>query len=901
MAKQTLNLINKNNKKLYFAEIPKKRIKVESDVMLFGAGSNGNSTKDEVLGVIEDDSKSDEQKQNTVSDIISKSDSKDVENNMQQYISDMIDALTVANSGDIEINGSDSVDGVDANIVAGEGSEINPATNAAAWDPRLARMDGFVSDNQLIIPFASATAAGAYFEEVFTIERAAYDEATGGSGGGSVSSGGNGGNGGNNSDTTGSAKMTPSSIVGEMKSDPNMYGTQSLMNPYTVTKLVGGLTNAGTNDSTMQSHMYDIRDNKRFYDNAGSVKGESIVEDGDDITSINNPTTTNIITWSNKDAWGRTPYSYQDFVFCKYWNIIPNNRLITFRKYAVPTYDNLNFPNMVAENGISPKQNIAAPIATVVTYFGGDSANKLNDFLKFTTGTKWKDINADVHKVSGETGSNPRAVIDSMFESGSGFGGVGSKSNIVNSFLGQTGGLTGQYLSFGKFVGLLDPNGYSGHSQKSWEKLTSANDDPTEQIYSNKIIGPVNRVQSVKARDAGIEFGQTFTLTCEYVARPIGGINTKAAMLDILANCMEIASPDAVFWGGGYRFMIKPHLYPFKRGAGSNTIMEDLYAGRIFGTNGAIAHGLDGLLSFGKKDGNNSFSWSTVTERLGEVLSQTVGAIGSMLQSIGSSLMGDFPTLSSWIKGAGDAVTGVTGEDAAAAGRAKLDSMFTNLNKMWKDRVIQETTMPNIQGMKSILSGEPTGNWHLTLGNPLNPIMVVGNLICTKMDVTFGDEMGPDDFPLEMKVVYSIEHAMARDKGGIQSMFNRGSGKIYKLPDYIRSLSDYETAVDPFTGKNASKNLSALSSNGWTTPKYMSYTSMQSMIGAQGYQTFKINGGKKLQNGGNSATTLIAKFTPIDPEVASQISGSNATGFLGRENSRVVVKGNLFSRKSSNN
>ena len=104
MAKQTLNLINKNNKKLYFAEIPKKRIKVESDVMLFGAGSNGSSTKDEVLGVTEDDSKSDEQKQNEVSDIISKSESKDVENNMQQYISDMIDALTVANSGDIEIN-----------------------------------------------------------------------------------------------------------------------------------------------------------------------------------------------------------------------------------------------------------------------------------------------------------------------------------------------------------------------------------------------------------------------------------------------------------------------------------------------------------------------------------------------------------------------------------------------------------------------------------------------------------------------------------------------------------------------------------------------------------------------------------------------------------------------------
>jgi hypothetical protein len=29
-------------------------------------------------------------------------------------------------------------------------------------------------------------------------------------------------------------------------------------------------------------------------------------------------------------------------------------------------------------------------------------------------------------------------------------------------------------------------------------------------------------------------------------------------MLDILSNCMELASVDALFWGGGYRFMIHP-------------------------------------------------------------------------------------------------------------------------------------------------------------------------------------------------------------------------------------------------------------------------------------------------------------------------------------------------------
>ena len=82
-----------------------------------------------------------------------------------------------------------------------------------------------------------------------------------------------------------------------------------------------------------------------------------------------------------------------------------------------------------------------------------------------------------------------------------------------------------------------------------------------DSVYANKIIGPVNRVQSVKARDAGIEFQQSFNLVCEYVARPIGGVNVKAAMLDILANCMEMASAEAVFWGGGYRFNIRPHMY----------------------------------------------------------------------------------------------------------------------------------------------------------------------------------------------------------------------------------------------------------------------------------------------------------------------------------------------------
>jgi hypothetical protein len=44
---------------------------------------------------------------------------------------------------------------------------------------------------------------------------------------------------------------------------------------------------------------------------------------------------------------------------------------------------------------------------------------------------------------------------------------------------------------------------------------------------------------------------------------------------------------------------------------------------------------------------------------------------------------------------------------------------------------------------------------------------------------------------------------MKRDKPAIQSMFNRGMGAIYELPDYIKSSSEYETHVDKTTGGTA--------------------------------------------------------------------------------------------------
>ena len=68
------------------------------------------------------------------------------------------------------------------------------------------------------------------------------------------------------------------------------------------------------------------------------------------------------------------------------------------------------------------------------------------------------------------------------------------------------------------------------------------------------------------------------------------------------------------------------------------------------------------------------------------------------------------------------------------------------------------------------------------------------------MSVTFSDELGPDDFPIGFKAVVTLNHGLGRDRDAIESMFNRGYGRIYTLSDHFRSSADGETKVDENTG-----------------------------------------------------------------------------------------------------
>ena len=239
--------------------------------------------------------------------------------------------------------------------------------------------------------------------------------------------------------------------------------------------------------------------------------------------------------------------------------------------------------------------------------------------------------------------------------------------------------------------------------------------------YMNKIYGPINVIKKVKQRKQGLEFTQSFSLVFHYRARPIGGVNTKAIMLDIMANMLVLTYAEGAFWGGAVRFTGGSPQYPF---LGGKAGMNALYSGDIAGFTDALSSQL-------------ADAASTVSSLFNSFLSDPIGALKK-----------------------------------AASGGLKL-----GLAKMLGNKKAQ------LKGMPALLTGNPVGEWHLTVGNPFNPMLEIGNLVCTGCDFEFGKELGPDDFPLDLKCTVKLEHGMPRDKAAIESMFNRGGGKIYHLPD----------------------------------------------------------------------------------------------------------------------
>ena len=295
------------------------------------------------------------------------------------------------------------------------------------------------------------------------------------------------------------------------------------------------------------------------------------------------------------------------------------------------------------------------------------------------------------------------------------------KSEMEDISSGDGGYTTQPFYSKMGGVGKATADAFKGISSR--QKFASQNMSTGDKLgttYANFVIGPVNVIDSTNVRDRGMKFSNDLKLNFEYELKSLNYINPKIAMIDVISNMLTMTYNNGQFFGGGQRY---------------------------YGSAGAVASQFGDINKLKQGD----FS----------------GYIGSVVTDVETGFKNVF--------GGG---TGEFNLDNGIEGLLKVGkTMLGNmLGGFLSDNV---GAVSGTQATKALISAEPTGDWHVTVGNPLNPIVTMGNMYCDNTTMTLGKGLGYDDFPMEVKFEIDLKHGKPRDKGDIENMFNAGRGRIY--------------------------------------------------------------------------------------------------------------------------
>jgi len=289
-------------------------------------------------------------------------------------------------------------------------------------------------------------------------------------------------------------------------------------------------------------------------------------------------------------------------------------------------------------------------------------------------------------------------------------------------------------------------NGYTA-AQSDFVNEKGNGYDPLSTTFPNHVYGPYNAIKSVLARnDKGLKFENDFTLNFYYDLRGFDNTSPRVAFMDTLVNLLSITYNNAPFWGGA------------TRGTGSGS------TGKPFGDFSALKSGdYSGYLK----------------------------SLGNQLKSMGGNILGDV----------GNAVNGLrNGKGPNALGDSKvLDNVIGgSLMKLMGSPAGGEV-------IKAFLTGDPTGQWHLTVGNPMNPMLVCGNLCLEDAKFSFEGPLGYEGFPTKLKMTVTLKPGRPRDKSEIESMFNAGRGRMYLQPEVAEKGLDDVVDMSQYGNKDRSR------------------------------------------------------------------------------------------------
>ena len=117
-----------------------------------------------------------------------------------------------------------------------------------------------------------------------------------------------------------------------------------------------------------------------------------------------------------------------------------------------------------------------------------------------------------------------------------------------------------------------------------------------------------------------------------------------------------------------------------------------------------------------------------------------------------------------------------------------------------------------IEGIARALSGMPSTPWHITIGNPLRPIFVSGDMYMEQdLKLDLGPTLAFNDLPTSIKATFTLTNARPWGLQEIAGKFNTGSIRVATIVKDTNDLNHGETLKDqiyvtPTTGSATNPN-----------------------------------------------------------------------------------------------
>ena len=448
-----------------------------------------------------------------------------------------------------------------------------------------------------------------------------------------------------------------------------------------------------------------------------------------------------LVEESKKGNLGRGVFKYSDFMYCKNLGKISNNRLITLRRFPVPIGDDIW--NINAKGG----PNISGDIGRLVTWM--DDTNKLEDILKYNYSDSFVKRESKFQDKESRADSEDGGIL-------------GAAVNLANPKYRNAVGDSGNAIAGG---GNMILNAIVG---KEYTVGRNQSDGENREVLfgrydENRVYEPKGTIRETHLYEGKLSFNHEFSLTFDYELRAYENINPKTAFLDLLTNIQQVTYRKGNFWGGQVWW----------KGAPENTKGWETANAFIDKTWDKLTDTIE-MLAAGEL---NLPDW------LGNIFKSGQAAIQSTANTMGNIFNNPTDYLN----------------------KAVEFAKKTNIGNMLKGMIKNRLGRPALYATNSILTGDPVGLWHITIGNPRNPILAMGNLIIDNASIQHYGPLGLDDFPTGLKVTVNLKHAKPRDMTEIGKMYTMGTvglGVPLARTDWNDLLSNGKTSLGTVDAEN---------------------------------------------------------------------------------------------------